>query len=111
MYMAPEMVDKENYGKSADVYSLGLTLIEIASCGIARDRRKGERHSAWIDYHLDLVPECYNSRSSLVVLFRAMTEKDPAKRITMDRALNSPLVQRESRFKRENNPNQMWTPN
>ncbi|XP_053550786.1 membrane-associated tyrosine- and threonine-specific cdc2-inhibitory kinase [Bombina bombina] len=94
-YMAPELLDGV-FGKAADVFSLGMTLLEVA-CNMELPKggegwqqlRQGNLPS---EFTSDLPPD-------FLKVLSAMLEPDHRRRATVDWLLSLPAVQRAERWK------------
>jgi serine/threonine-protein kinase len=81
-YLAPEQIKKEDPGKAADIYSLGLALYE---CLVGGPPFRGHDQKAIMKQHLtEMPPPLATARPDAPVdvgeLYSKMLEKNPAKR-------------------------------
>jgi serine/threonine protein kinase len=95
-WMAPEVIRQEIYGKSADVWSLACTIIEMATQYPPWHRFT--EHAAAM-YHIATTTETpsiptWLSRDAQCLLYCCF-ERDPAKRPTMDDILNHPFLRED----------------
>ena len=89
-YMAPELVAEQPYGTSADIYSMGLVLLELSIGEIIGDseafqKLKGgiEEENKFILQHVDRIPTRFATRKALAAVIRLMLNIDPSRRSTM----------------------------
>jgi eukaryotic-like serine/threonine-protein kinase len=77
-YLAPEQIKKNDPGKGADVYALGIVLYECLTGG---PPFRGHDQKAIMKQHLtDPAPPLEGVPQDVAQLFKKMMEKDPAKR-------------------------------
>lgn len=93
-YIAPEIIFEARYGKAADVFSLGLILLEAAGNVILPDN--GEpwqklRNDDFSDVDLSMIS------TSLIKLIEACLNSNPEKRPTAQDIQNHPVLQAVSR--------------
>lgn len=89
-YMAPELVAEQPYGTSADIYSMGLVLLELSIGEIIGDteafqKLKGgiEEENAFLLQHVEKIPTRFATRKPLAAVIRLMLNIDPSRRSTM----------------------------
>ncbi|CAK5281595.1 unnamed protein product [Mycena citricolor] len=91
MYLAPEVL-QGRYGKAADVFSFGMTMLETASNIVVPDQGDSWlrlRREDFSQIDMDDMPE-------LFTLIREMMLTDPALRIDVGNICRDPIVQRAS---------------
>uniref|UniRef100_H3AX30 Membrane-associated tyrosine- and threonine-specific cdc2-inhibitory kinase n=1 Tax=Latimeria chalumnae TaxID=7897 RepID=H3AX30_LATCH len=95
-YMAPELLDGE-YTKAADVFSLGLTILEI-SCNM--ELPKGGE--GWQQLRQRYLPLEFTAGLSteLVEVLKVMLEPNPRKRATVDQLLSLLVLRKVQRWRR-----------
>uniref|UniRef100_A0A6V3Q445 non-specific serine/threonine protein kinase n=1 Tax=Lotharella globosa TaxID=91324 RepID=A0A6V3Q445_9EUKA len=99
LYMAPEVLNEEPYGKAADVWSLGVVILELSMGSLLDDTPTGKTRAAYLEelisnkVRTDLI--CLNPLRSLI---RNMLTKSAAERPSMARVLKNPLI---SAFRRK----------
>uniref|UniRef100_A0A7S2TS10 non-specific serine/threonine protein kinase n=1 Tax=Lotharella oceanica TaxID=641309 RepID=A0A7S2TS10_9EUKA len=93
LYMAPEVLNEEPYGKEADVWSLGVVILELGMGSLLDDTPSGKTRAAHLEELIsnkvrrDLI--CLNPLRSLI---RNMLNGDPAERPSMARVIKNPLI-------------------
>ncbi|XP_078509005.1 membrane-associated tyrosine- and threonine-specific cdc2-inhibitory kinase [Lissotriton helveticus] len=89
-YMAPELLNGE-YTKAADIFSLGMTILEIA-CNM--DLPKGG--DGWQQLRHGYLPSEFTAdlSSELLTILTAMLEPDHKKRATVESLLASPIMRK-----------------
>jgi serine/threonine protein kinase len=84
-YTAPEVVAHEPYGCTADLWSVGVVLLEVLS-GCCIPAQKEKHAAAWIDTTLTSLPDL-----PFPNLIRKLLEADPSLRWTARQALDHEL--------------------
>ncbi|KAM4698306.1 membrane-associated tyrosine- and threonine-specific cdc2-inhibitory kinase [Rhinophrynus dorsalis] len=94
-YMAPELLDGV-FGKAADVFSLGMTLLEV-SCNM--ELPKGGE--GWQQLRQGLLPTEFTAGlpPELLKMLSAMLEPDHRRRATVDWLLSLPAIQRAEKWR------------
>jgi serine/threonine protein kinase len=89
-YMAPEVVAEQPYGKSADIYSLGLVLLETCIGEILGDLDGYQQLSAnvraenaFLVAQVDKIPRLFATRNALASCITLMLSFDPVRRTDM----------------------------
>ncbi|PPQ66309.1 hypothetical protein CVT24_007306 [Panaeolus cyanescens] len=107
LYLAPEVLQGQ-YGKAADVFSFGMTILETASNIVVPDQGEGWHRLRNEDFsQVDLS----ENSEELVDLIRGMMRTDPKDRMTMNEVYSHPVVSRarlkvlEAIFKKDTKPN------
>ncbi|XP_077978622.1 membrane-associated tyrosine- and threonine-specific cdc2-inhibitory kinase-like [Glandiceps talaboti] len=104
-YLAPELLQGK-FGKPADVFSLGITILELA-CDLVLPRGGEPWHQLRngnipLEFTQDISEELCN-------VIYTMMEPDEMQRLSLDQILAIPVVRRErKRRKRELNIRKMW---
>ncbi|KAF8894006.1 hypothetical protein BD779DRAFT_1435579 [Infundibulicybe gibba] len=89
LYLAPEVLQGQ-YGKAADVFSFGMTILETASNIVVPDQGEAWHRLRQEDFsQVDL-----DDRPELLDLIRQMMRTDPRLRINIDRVWDHPVVSR-----------------
>ncbi|KAK9766780.1 mitosis inhibitor protein kinase swe1 [Basidiobolus ranarum] len=103
-YLAPEIFEGK-YGKFADIFSLGLIVLEMAANVVLPDN--GE---AWQKLRSADLSDCdlEHVSSSLVELILRMIDPDPLKRPTVDMILSHPNIQSITRSFQEHGANALY---
>ncbi|KAL0068849.1 mitosis inhibitor protein kinase swe1 [Marasmius tenuissimus] len=92
LYLAPEVL-QGTYGKAADVFSFGMTILETASNIVVPDQGEAWhslRREDFSQVDLDESPE-------LLLLIRGMMRTDPAQRLRIEEVWGHPVVARARR--------------
>ena len=84
-YMAPEVADREPYGSPADVWSVGVVLLELL-VGSPMPVQKEKHTLGWIETTLEGLPDL-----PFPNLIRQLLRQDPSERWTARQALAHPL--------------------
>ena len=92
VYMAPEVAQGKPYNRTADVWSLGLLLLEMVTGKLIKERRKGQRWDSWISSYLKEVPDGYRCKQSLMKMLKSMLRTRPADRPSISQLMKLPLV-------------------
>uniref|UniRef100_UPI00398F47D4 membrane-associated tyrosine- and threonine-specific cdc2-inhibitory kinase n=1 Tax=Pristiophorus japonicus TaxID=55135 RepID=UPI00398F47D4 len=94
-YMAPELLNGV-YGKAADVFSLGMSILEIC-CNLELPR-SGD---GWQKLRQGYLPHEFVSGLSpgLLEILRAMLEPDFRQRVSVDKLLSLPALRRVQRWR------------
>lgn len=82
-YTAPEIVNGESYGVKADVFSMGVVLLELFT-GEALDAEKN-KHAL---EQLNNIRAKLSKEKPIPKMLHAMLEPDPSKRVSAEEALN-----------------------
>lgn len=95
-YLAPELMDG-NFTKAADIFSLGITVLELAC-----DLELPSRGENWHALRSGTLPHYFTQSLSpqLRVVMEQMLHPDPEQRITADQLLAQSAIQRVSRWRR-----------
>ncbi|KAF9049878.1 hypothetical protein BJ165DRAFT_1454518 [Panaeolus papilionaceus] len=90
LYLAPEVL-QGRYGKAADVFSFGMTILETASNIVVPDQGEGWHRLRNEDFsQVDLS----ENSEELVDLIRGMMRTDPSSRMTIREVYEHPVVSR-----------------
>ncbi|KAK2147709.1 hypothetical protein LSH36_540g01066 [Paralvinella palmiformis] len=89
-YLAPELL-QGRFAKSADIFSLGITLLELAS-----DLNLPRCGEPWHQLRQGHIPEqlLYNVSGELKRVILSMMEPDPMLRPTVDKLLQQPVIKK-----------------
>jgi membrane-associated tyrosine- and threonine-specific cdc2-inhibitory kinase len=95
-YLAPELLRGE-YSLANDVFSLGITLLELAT-----NLELPSNGKLWHELRTGHLPETATNLLSkdLQIIIREMMEEDPKKRPTVEKLLQKPIL-RKLNFKRQ----------
>ncbi|CAN8004571.1 unnamed protein product, partial [Ixodes hexagonus] len=95
-YMAPELMDG-NFTKAADVFSLGITILELAS-----DLELPGRGQHWHNLRTGILPRdiVTDMTPDLRDLVEQMMHPDPRQRITVDQLLAHPRIRQVLRWRK-----------
>lgn len=87
-YLAPELM-QGHYGLANDIFSLGITLLELA-CSLDLPANG----KLWQELRSSVLPEeaMKSLSSELVLIIRSMMEPDPSKRPTVNELLKNPKL-------------------
>ncbi|XP_063590103.1 membrane-associated tyrosine- and threonine-specific cdc2-inhibitory kinase-like [Penaeus indicus] len=86
-YLAPEVMNLQ-FGASADIFSLGMTVLELAT-----DLDLPKQGDMWQSLRQGKLPPVANSLSSdLQAVLTELLRPDPSERLTADQALNLPII-------------------
>ncbi|OQR80825.1 serine/threonine protein kinase [Achlya hypogyna] len=92
-YMSPEVCESKPYSYASDIWALGCVLYEICTLKHAFDAPNILMLIVKIIQHdFAPLPPCYPAE--LTDLLRALLDKDPEQRPTIDRVLETPMVVR-----------------
>ncbi|DBB08749.1 hypothetical protein WJX82_002264 [Trebouxia sp. C0006] len=96
-YMSPERINSQPYSFPADIWSLGLTLLEAATGSYPYDASGGPLQ-LMIQVVEDEVPlpSCQQHSQEFVDLIKQCLEKDPYKRPTAEALLGHPFLRKHS---------------
>ncbi|KAF8967937.1 hypothetical protein BDZ97DRAFT_1802034 [Flammula alnicola] len=90
LYLAPEVL-QGRYGKAADMFSFGMTILETASNIVVPDQGEGWQRLRREDFsQVDLEDDS----PELVDLIRNMMRTEPAMRLTIEEVCGHPVVRR-----------------
>lgn len=89
VYIAPELLGQEGCGPPSDVFSVGMTMLDLVS-----DRELPGYGAGWHELRKGNVPrEMFRDMSEAFVdIVLAMIQEDPRNRPTLDEILNHPRV-------------------
>lgn len=88
-YLAPEVMNLQ-FGASADIFSLGMTVLELAT-----DLDLPKQGDMWQSLRQGkLPPVAYSLSSDLQAVLTGLLRPDPSERLTADQALSLPVIRR-----------------
>ena len=104
-YMAPEIINNEEYDKSIDIWSLGVLLYELIHGYNPFDTEEKQKEKLNILVH-NIINENYkineNVSKECKDLIEKMLEKDPKKRIKIEEILIHPFIINNKYLNKEN---------
>ena len=93
LYMAPEVLREEPYGTKADVWSLGVVVLEMAMGALIEDTPPGSTRGEFLEALIATrIRVELNSARPLRQLIRRMLSASPGERYDMNRVVATPLV-------------------
>ncbi|KAA6418469.1 MAG: mitogen-activated kinase kinase 6-like [Trebouxia sp. A1-2] len=96
-YMSPERINSQPYSFPADIWSLGLTLLEAATGNYPYDASGGPLQLMIQVVEDDVpLPACQQHSPEFVDLIKQCLEKDPYKRPTAEALLGHPFLRKHS---------------
>lgn len=105
MYMAPEVLDEKPYGVEADVWSLGIVILEMCMGCLIQDTPFGITKTDYIESLIKSQMQGHiKCIKSLQQLLRRMLHPSPKKRLKMEKALDFPLLSAFSSNGRNHTP-------
>ncbi|XP_050696930.1 eukaryotic translation initiation factor 2-alpha kinase 3-like isoform X2 [Eriocheir sinensis] len=94
LYTAPEVDRGSNYGQKSDMFSAGITLLELLSSFATNHQRVQEIKHLREERRLD--PELRRRWPDIALLILQLTDPDPANRPSSKELLTSPLINPKS---------------